>query len=287
MVNGKMYGVTQEYNLQVTNPNLAKQWHPDKNGTLTPNVVTPMSGKKVWWICRKGHEWEAHISHRSNGIGCPYCSGKRPSKDRNLQVAYPDLAKEWHPTKNVGLTPRDVTPRSGKKVWWICIKGHAWEATVSHRSQGSSCPFCSGNRVCDDNCLQTINPQLSEQWHPTKNGNLTPRDVTAGSRKKVWWICNKGHGWQASVATRNKGTGCPYCTGQAVCRDNSLQTINPILSRQWHPRRNSTLTQGDVTANSGRKVWWICNNGHEWQAVVANRNRGRGCPYCAGRNDKQ
>jgi len=102
------------------------------------------------------------------------------------------------------------------------------------------------------------------------------------SKKKVWWICSKGHEWKASVATRNKGTGCPYCTGQAVCSDNSLQTINPSLSRQWHSWKNGTLTPGNVTANSGRKVWWVCSNGHEWQAVVANRNRGRGCPYCAG-----
>jgi len=278
-----MYGVSQKYNLEVINPGLAREWHPAKNGTLTPMDVAPYSNRKVWWICGKGHEWEAYISHRSNGIACPYCSGKRPSKGKNLQVAYPDLAKEWHPTKNVGLTPRDVTPRSGKKVWWICGKGHEWEATISHRSQGSGCPYCSGNRVCDDNCLETINPMLSEQWHPTKNNTLTPRDVAPMSKTKVWWICRKGHEWKASVATRNKGTGCPYCTGQAVCGDNSLQNINPNLASQWHPRKNGTLTPGDVTANSGRKVWWVCGSGHEWQAVVANRSRGRDCPYCAGR----
>jgi hypothetical protein len=179
-----MARVSQKYNLEVINPGLAREWHPAKNGTLTPGDVTPHSNKKVWWNCRKGHEWEAHISHRSNGIGCPYCSGKRPSEGRNLQVANPDLAKEWHPTKNGSLTPRDVTPRSGKKVWWVCSNEHEWEATISHRSQGSGCPYCSGNRVCDDNCLQTINPALSEQWHPTKNDTLTPKDVAPMSKKR-------------------------------------------------------------------------------------------------------
>ena len=28
------------------------------------------------------------------------------------------------------------------------------------------------------------------EWHPTKNGNLTPQQVAAGSDKKVWWQKN-------------------------------------------------------------------------------------------------
>ena len=36
---------------------------------------------------------------------------------------YPDLVKEWHPTKNGDLTPNDFTHGSGKKVWWLCPKG--------------------------------------------------------------------------------------------------------------------------------------------------------------------
>lgn len=62
----------------------------------------------------------------------------------NLLSKYPALAKEWHPTKNGSLTPRDVTPGSGKKVWWICGKGHEWEATVNNRSRGRGCPYCAG-----------------------------------------------------------------------------------------------------------------------------------------------
>jgi len=64
---------------------------------------------------------------------------------------------------------------------------------------------------------------------------------------------------------------------------DKTQTINPNLSNQWHLTRNGRLTPGNVTANSGRKVWWTCDKGHEWQATIANRNRGRGCPYCAGK----
>jgi len=59
--------------------------------------------------------------------------------------------------------------------------------------------------------LAVINPELSKQWHPQKNGTLTPNDITAGSSKKVWWVCEKGHEWEAVIKNRAKGIGCHYC----------------------------------------------------------------------------
>ena len=68
---------TQEYNLSIINPNLAKQWHPTKNGSLTPRDVAPNSNKRVWWICEKGHEWVALVLNRNRGTGCPYCAPQK------------------------------------------------------------------------------------------------------------------------------------------------------------------------------------------------------------------
>ena len=118
------------------------------------------------------------------------------SKDYNLAVCNPQLAKEWHPTKNGSLTPKDVTPHSHKTVWWKCSKNKkhpSWPATINHRSNSKGCPYCAGRKVCKDNCLQTVNPKLAKEWHPTKNGDLTPKDVTAHSGKTVWWKCKEGH----------------------------------------------------------------------------------------------
>jgi len=263
--------------LATLNPRLAKQWHPTKNGSLTSKDVTTGSNRKVWWRCNKGHEWKAIVVNRNNGFGCPYCSGKAACDDNCLATINPDLAKQWHPTKNGSLTPRDVTPHSGKKAWWICDKLHEWETGVYNRSNGSDCPYCSGNAVCDDNCLATLNPELAKQWHPTKNGSLTPKDFTIGSHKKVWWLCDRGHEWQAVIKDRR---GCPYCSGNAACHDNCLATLNPELAKQWHPTKNGGLTPSDVTEGSHKKVWWICDKGHKWQAVIQSRIRGSGCPKC-------
>jgi hypothetical protein len=64
-------------------PEVAAEWHPERNGQLTPDQVTPGSGQKVWWRCsaNPSHEWAAKISHRVNGVGCPYCTIFPRSKD--------------------------------------------------------------------------------------------------------------------------------------------------------------------------------------------------------------
>jgi hypothetical protein len=275
--------VCNETCLQTANPGLAQEWHPTRNGTLTPLDVTPGSGKKVWWICRIGHEWQAVIKSRNSGIRCPYCVGKAVSNENCLQAINPRLAEEWHPIKNTSLTPKDLTPGSNKKVWWLCNKGHEWEATVNHRSSGRGCPFCAGRRASQGNNLNTANPRLAKEWHPIKNSPLTPKDVTSGSSKKVWWLCSNGHEWQATINSRHAGVGCAFCSGRSVAKDNCLQAIKPALAREWHPKKNGFLTAKDVTPGSGRKVWWLCGNGHEWQAAVYSRSSGAGCPYCSNR----
>ena len=68
-------------------------------------------------------------------------------------------------------------------------------------------------RLPKDNNLLVLNPDLAAQWHPIKNGALKPGAVTVSSGKKVWWQCPKidDHEWDARIAKRTAGTGCPYC----------------------------------------------------------------------------
>jgi len=272
--------ISATYNLQTVFPALAKQWHPELNKPVTAKDVLPHSGKKVWWKCKEGHEWEARIFSRSGGAGCPYCSGNLPTTTCNFQRENPKVAKQWHPTKNNALRPSDFRPNSRKKVWWVCKEGHEWEASIHSRNQGTGCPFCTGQKPCEDNCLATRNPALAAQWHPTKNGKLTPFDVTPNSCRKVWWKCSRGHSWIATPNNRNYGTGCPHCYRESLLENNSLQVNNPALAAQWHPTKNGKLTARDVTPHSNKAVWWKCPKGHVWQASIHDRNKGTGCPKC-------
>ena len=200
-----------------------------------------------------------------------------------------ELMAEWNWDKNneLGLMPHKLTCGSGVKTWWKCLKGHEWSASIINRSKhGSNCPYCSGRKpILGENDLESTNPKLSSEWHTTRNQGLTPHEVSAGSHIKVWWICNNGHEWQATIKDRNLGNGCPYCSGRyAIKGENDLQTINPTLANEWNYEMNNGLTPVDVLPNSGNKVWWKCIRGHEWQAAIAHRSKGAGCPYCAGQN---
>ena len=198
------------------NAQLMAEWNWERNIDIDPSHIALGSDKKVWWRCGKGHEWQATIDNRYKGRNCPYCSGRYAIVGvSDLQTVNPVLAREWNYEKNKGLTPADVLPNSNKKVWWKCSKGHEWQATITSRHSGCGCPYCTGRfAVKGENDLYTVNPTLAREWNYEKNKGLTPADVLPNSNKKVWWKCSKGHEWQALIANRNKGVGCPVCTSE-------------------------------------------------------------------------
>ena len=267
---------------------LLAQWDIERNLPLTPDDVTFGSHKRVWWTCPNGHSWQAMVYTRSEGAGCPYCTGRKASPEQNsLAKQFPALAAEWDDEKNAPLTPRDVTTGSHKLIWWRCPKGHSYRSAVKTRVQGSGCPYCAGKSVLpEENSLAAEYPVIVKDWDAAKNKPLTPNQVISGTKRKVWWLCPKGHSWCAAVFSRTVlGTGCPVCTGrQALAGENDLATLYPDVAAQWDGMKNGALHPSNVTAGSNRRVWWRCEKGHSYRAVIAQRvQRGDGCPYCANR----
>ena len=240
--------------LATLNPGLAKEWHPTKNGDLTPFEVTLVSGKKVWWKCEHGedHEWESTVANRAKGDRCTVCKNKKIVNSNCLAILNPGLAKEWHPTKNGDLTPFDVGLGSHKKVWWQCDKGddHEWQSIVVSRSNGRGCPVCIGQKVVLSNCLATLNPNLAKEWHSTKNGSLTPFDVTIGTPKKAWWSCKKddNHIWHTTISNRSReiGGNCPYCTLTPQSKQELTITFELIQFFKINPKGFKSRVQGKL-----------------------------------------
>ena len=213
--------VSKSSSFAITHPELAKEWHPTKNGDLTPSDVLYGSTQEVWWKCPEGddHEWKAALYSRSRGKGCSVCHGGTVVSSNCLATLRPEIAEQWHPTKNGDLTANDVREFSNINVWWKCPKGddHEWRAEIANRSNGAGCNICSGHKVVKSNCLATTHPDLAMEWHPTKNGELTPLNFTAGSDQRIWWKCAGGenHEWRTAIGNRTKTdpNGCPSCAG--------------------------------------------------------------------------
>lgn len=195
-------------------PSLLDEWHNlvNSNFGMDPSRTTLGSKKRAAWICSKGHTWYARVAHRSNGSGCPFCSGRKPIVGTtDLSTTHPSLAAQWDHSKNK-LNLTEVSVSSSRKAHWRCSKGHSWESTVAHRTRGDGCPFCSGKQVLTGyNDLGTLNPSLASEWDIKKNSLLTPQQVTVSSNKKVHWLCSEKHSWMAVIANRTSGTGCPKC----------------------------------------------------------------------------
>ena len=306
---GRFRSLKDEY------PELAVQWHPTKNGSLMPDQVSAGSGKVVWWKYQyddpetgmhHDFEWKASVINRAHkGNGCPYLSGKAAWPGYNdLATTNPALASEWHPTKNGSLTPEQVTAGSEKVVWWKhpyddpetgLHHEFEWKAQIASRAKnGCGCPYLSGRAVWPGyNDLATTNPALASEWHPTKNGNLTPERVTAGSHRIVWWRRpyddpktgqHYEFEWKGKIVNRGINRNeCPYLSGQAVWPGyNDLATLAPGIASELYDVKNHGIKAEDIIAYSERKLWWRCSKcGHIWRAAVDKRvSRGSGCPHC-------
>ena len=270
--------------------NLLEEWDAVQNDPLTPKDVPPGGHQKIWWICPKGHSYQAIVKSRVQGTGCPYCASRAilPSEN-SLAAMYPALLSEWDTKRNAPLIPDGVLAGSHQKVWWHCKSGHSWQAEVVSRTRmGTKCPVCTGRKVIPgENDFASVCPHLAAQWDAEKNGSLKPDMVTPSSNRRIWWRCEKGHSFSAIIAHRTRSnSGCPYCTNRKVLAGfNDLATLDPAVAKEWHPTLNGALTPEMVTVGSHRKVWWQCAYGHIWNAAIYPRTGKQrcGCPICAGK----
>ncbi len=199
-------------------PALARQWHPSRNGRQKARDEIPRATTPRWWKCPRGpdHEWsETPFLRTTRETGCPFCRGRRASVTNSLATLAPEVACEWHPTRNGSLRPGDVVAGSCTPAWWKCPQGqdHEWMAQpVSRTRLGTGCPFCAGQRASVTNSLATVRPDLAREWHATRNGGSTPAGVPAGSTFVAWWTCHRGHAFRSSVRDRTvRGRRCPRC----------------------------------------------------------------------------
>jgi hypothetical protein len=135
--------------------------------------------------------------------------------------------------------------------------------------------------------LSSEHPALAIEFDPDKNNGVRADQVHPRSHTKFVWTCSAcANKWSSTVALRAAGHGCPRCGYQRVADKlsrpkpgESFADRFPERAIQWHPTQNGTLTPDQVRPASNKMAWWLCEQGHEWQARVATRRRS-GCPDC-------
>ena len=189
-----------------------------------------------------------------------------------------ELKLFWHPDNDGYL--EDYPRNSTKKILWRCPKFpdlDQWEMSIVHMRHRKGCPFCSGRRVNKRNALQEVNPKAAMMWNKDLN-SLSPSDVTAKSSKRVWWKCEHGHAWEATVYQVNKGHGCPYCSNQKIGKENCFAKTHPEVAKELLDVEDGHK----FSYGSQKKVWWLCDIHGKYEMSIANRTmRDSGCQQCA------
>jgi len=223
---------------------------------------------------------------------------KYNSHIKYISETYPEISKEWHPTLNGDKQPSQFTKDSNFKAYWLCpnkcSKGclHEYQSTISNRTGGSGCPYCSKpiKEICIHNSILITHPEIAKEWHPTKNENLYPDKISHGSKNEnIWWLCPKTctegciHEYKSTPNNRcgiNK-QNCPFCCNQQICIHSSIVYTHPNIAKEWHLTKNDNKTPCQFSkGNTSNNIWWICNEKHEYKALIKNRTNGSGCPNC-------
>ncbi len=207
---------------------------------------------------------------------------------------HPNLAKEFHPSKNLTLKPSELLAGTNRLIWWKCsICDNEWRVKGQHRAEGSGCPYCNNGRLHSDGRNSIFNDErLSIEWCNEKNESSDPRKITVGSNNTYFWRCHVcNHRFRNSPSNRyHFEQNCGACMNNTAhsSGSNSIAITHPELANEIHDVLNENLDISSIKVASSRKIWWKCSTcDHEWRATPYRRlssihTKSRGCGVCSG-----
>ena len=230
------------------------------------------------------------MNNRTQGTGCPFCSGVAICQHNTLATKAPQTALFWDAKKNHPLSPDQVTFTSHLRAHWKCSAClHEWQARVAEKTvKKTGCPKCAKAAKADGPRPRQKQPTFAEnkhallkQWDHARNrdrGNF-PDNTTLQSHKLIWWHCHecpkgKVHSWQAPAQSRTqqgrRATGCPCCAGHKLCECNSLETVCPDVAADFDIRKNG-VSPAEVTNSKRTNYSWLSDKPGAKKRSVAQR----------------
>lgn len=284
--------------LRNSDADVVSWWDHDRNDEALWKSATLKARRDAWWICPGGHSFRARIVDVTSGFSpCPTCrdlraaawAAKRASYAGKTIADIPELLAGWDEPE---LDPTTVLADShawGSGYRFRCPEGHrntrqplSWLLGGCSACKAAETRRANKQAADADVSSSRLTPEISSQWHPTKNGKLRLADVSPESRRTVWWqdpVC--GHEFQATPRERDKYERwrCEEC--RTIL--DSLAYHYPDVAEEWAPENK--LSAWQVRPNSVRLAevpLWICRNdpSHRWRSMPSARINGSQCPEC-------
>lgn len=264
--------------LTVSHPALVQEFYAAKNGFTADNVSTGFG--TVWWKCAAaGHVFESAVWNRVRGQRCPYCVGRKVCYETSIAYHYPELAAQW--SEQNTKTVEHIWFQSQQQHWWVCDAGHEQKTSIAYRLK-NACPYCSDTAfLAGVNDLLTQCPELAKEY--MHENTLPAESIFYRSQHVASWQCGVCHHvFKTRVARRTvDGTQCPACAGNVIVEGlNDLTTFAPALVQFFDSMKTG---RSATTVGKGRDVWWLCAEGHSFQAsphLLMFRSADRVCRVC-------
>lgn len=206
-------------------------------------------------------------AHFLSGRRCPYCAGKSWTNGDFKEFISKSTNDEYEILTPFIKFTEDV-------VFYHKVCKNKFTMKPSAFKHGTRCPICANNNLKTTE-LYKIEVENLVGYEYQVLGEYT------GANNKTEMLHSKcKNKYNVSPSDFLKGRRCPFCRGKKVSKDNCLETIFPEIANDWNYTRNK-LSPKEYLPHSNKKVWWICKEGHEWEASINNRTgNGRGCPTC-------
>lgn len=195
----------------------------------------------------------------------------------SLSDSHPEIAVDFDAASNGGLTAEDLRSYGKEPVWWVCKEGHRYSVSPYTRVRTNGCKICSRSLYADrrrrtklakSGSLVDNRPELAMEWDFEQN-SLTPDQISDRSHLKVWWICEKGHSWEAAPHSRadsetRSGTGCPTCAqegiGQRVRAQRLAAATRPTVDAKALYVQRFDL---GLVPDGGERDWLLSSNNED------------------------
>jgi len=278
---------------------VANLTRPDRDVTTTPSG----SHDRILWRCRSGHEWETvarqRVTYKSQ---CPVCrsglwtsrlefevgelvevgsgmtvtvgarlsrSGRACDERIDLLIDAADLLVDLDPTRwhraasAMERDARKLDRLAGER--YVRVRPRQLGRLPVERAGSGQQVFLTGPSERDPWLWASAVLEALQHYSPDVRPRVPAPSEQAAARAR------------ADVRWRRLRAGA---------RPRSLQSEHPQIAEQFVSAiGRPELSAADLSPAGDDRVRWRCSRcGHEWEARVANRTRGKtGCPPCSVR----
>lgn len=171
---------------------------------IVPSIKLALEYSGGYWHKDRdtGSTKEAHANHRGIDFIEIYGDYKYDGNiiaKKSLVVYNPRVHKE---ESILTLLIKEILTRYNKSTFVINFD----------KSKQNAVEYSKG-KIDYESSLEYTHPHLAADWDNEKNLGLSPKDVSYGSMKHVWWKCAKcGYTWSQKIQNRTiNNSGCPNC----------------------------------------------------------------------------